>query len=102
MYYYMVQGKGWSNPYVFASPVSWPDGSYVLIQAQRPGGMPGENYLAKGIILETLTESDADTILDGRQFKEVICGITDEEYANDACRLPDSEIIARQKRGMIR
>ena len=98
LYYYLIQGKGWSKPYVLASTLSWPVGTYVLFQAQRCGGMPGENCLVKGVILENITESEADSVLNGHRLTEVICAISENEYYNDDYQLSEREIKARWRK----
>ena len=100
LYYYQVNVKGWSVPYVFACTMSWPNGTYVLVQAQNPRGMYGENHLVKGRICSEITEKEADSFLNGRSLKEVVCAISEEEYQNDDIRLSNREIKARMQQQM--
>jgi len=98
LYFYKVNVKGWNIPYVFASTMLWPDGTYVLVQAQNPAGSIGENKLVKGEICAAITEEEADSIVCGRALKEVVCAISEEEYQNDGIQLSNREIMARRRR----
>lgn len=95
--YYKVKVKDWRAPYVFASTVPWPNGTFVLVQVQNQAGMIGENQLVKGEIWSTISENEANSILCGRGLKEIVCAISEEEYQNDSIQLSNREIIARQK-----